>query len=47
MVDHQGKGLCYNYHEKYVKGHHLHEQKLFHMDVSALVMVDEGIPEEP
>ena len=47
MVDMKSKGLCYNYDEKYVKGHWCIKQILFHMDVSLPVMVDEVSPEAP
>ena len=43
----QHKSLCYNCDEKYVKSHIYREEKVFHMDVSLLVTIDEVIPKEP
>ena len=47
MAYHQHKGLCYNYDEKYVKGHCFSEQNLFHIDVSTNPEMEELGPEEP
>ena len=47
MENRQSKGLCYNCDEKYVKGHHYREKKLFHMDVGSPFMVDEVSHKEP
>ena len=41
MVDRKWKGLCYNCDEKYVKGHHCHEQKIFHIDVNTTPAIEE------
>ena len=47
MVDRQCKGLCYNYDEKFVKGHKCKEHKLFHMDMQESPTIEEVIPEGP
>ena len=47
MVDWKHKGLFYNCDEKYIKGHRCREHKLFHMDVSSLIMVEDLSPEAP
>jgi len=35
MEEHQKKGLCYNYDEKFVHGHRCTQQKLYLLDVDA------------
>ena len=46
MENCQRKGIYYNFDQKYVMGHSCCEHKIFHMDVNALVTVDEVSPEE-
>ena len=47
MKNIQCKGLYYNCDEKYVKGHHCIEHKLFQMDDNSQVTVDEVVLKEP
>lgn len=41
VANQQCKGFFYNCDEKYVKGRRFHEQKLFHMDVSSTLKIED------
>lgn len=47
MEEHQKKGLCYNYDEKYIHGHNYTQQKLYLLVIDAPSEEEyESAPEE-